>query len=322
MKKDYLLSICIPTYNREKYLKRLLESVFSQTAFNEEIEVIINDWPSKDNTEVLVETYLAKYNNIKYYRNNKAIGMTPAIMESVSYSNWKYTWIFSSDDVMAPHALKHLVTVLKKHFPKLIINNRLVFYKEDEYVNLSHKKINYTLFKWFSSFSSFLGERLSETLIEKMDYFTFMSIACFETDHYKKSLEIILKSNMISLYDLNWNYFNRALIIYSNLQFEDRIILINNKNVYAQADNAWWSKNKKIIDDLSWLFNNLLSQYSINNWWKLFFQKTINYWKFSFSILHPILQNKLVSFIKNNKITKKIYIIVSSLVNFVLKRVL
>ncbi|MDD3663400.1 MAG: hypothetical protein PHT84_06095 [Candidatus Pacebacteria bacterium] len=71
-----------------------------------------------------------------------------------------------------------------------------------------------------------------------MDYVTFMSIACFETDHYKKSLEKILKSNEISLHELKRNYFNRALIIYSNLSKKDKIALIKNKDVYAQEGNS------------------------------------------------------------------------------------
>jgi methenyltetrahydromethanopterin cyclohydrolase len=71
-----------------------------------------------------------------------------------------------------------------------------------------------------------------------MDYVTFMSIACFKTNHYKKSFKNILKTKEIDLYNLKRHYFNRALIIYSNLSKKDKITLIKNKNVYAQEGNS------------------------------------------------------------------------------------
>jgi abequosyltransferase len=58
MKKP-LLSICIPTYNREKYLKSAIESVLSQADEKNRnlIEICISDNCSKDNTEKLVKTF-------------------------------------------------------------------------------------------------------------------------------------------------------------------------------------------------------------------------------------------------------------------------
>jgi abequosyltransferase len=58
-----LLSICIPTYNRETYLKRLLDSIVSQKEFTDtdDIEILVDDGPSKDNTTDLVKGYQALY---------------------------------------------------------------------------------------------------------------------------------------------------------------------------------------------------------------------------------------------------------------------
>lgn len=89
MSKKPLLSICIPTYNRELYLKRLLDSIVSQKEFTDtdDVEIVIDDGPSKDNTEELVKTYQEKYKGkIRYYRNEKAIGMCPAFLEAIEFS--------------------------------------------------------------------------------------------------------------------------------------------------------------------------------------------------------------------------------------------
>ena len=63
MSKKPLLSICIPTYNRETYLNRLLDSIVRQAEFTDtdDVEIVIDDGPSKDNTEVLVQEYQARF---------------------------------------------------------------------------------------------------------------------------------------------------------------------------------------------------------------------------------------------------------------------
>lgn len=321
MKKP-ILSICIPTYNREKYLKRLLDSIVNQDFFSDHIEIVINDWPSIDNTKELVSFYQKKYKNIKYFRNNKAVWMSPAIIETVDYSTWEYTWIFSSDDVMNKDSLKNILFVINKEKPVLIITNRFVFYKEDEYKKQRNLDLKYNSYYWFDKFSEYLWKNINETLIEKMDYFTFMSIACFKTEHYRKSFKNIIENKNIHIDELKLHYFNWALIIYSNLWKQDKISLIGNKEVFAQADNCWWKKNQKIIDDLIWLFDSLWKDYNVGKGWKAFFSKTISYRKFSFSILHPIIDNKLILFIKRNKFTKKIYIFFADIINFIIKKII
>lgn len=68
MKKKYLLSICIPTYNRASVLEKTLESIVKQ--LDDEIEIVISDNKSTDNTEEICRNYAHKYDNIKYYRND------------------------------------------------------------------------------------------------------------------------------------------------------------------------------------------------------------------------------------------------------------
>ena len=66
-----LLSICIPTYNREKCLQQCLDSIVNQKAFNANIEIVISDNASSDNTDELVKKYQEKYTNISYKKNKE-----------------------------------------------------------------------------------------------------------------------------------------------------------------------------------------------------------------------------------------------------------
>lgn len=63
-----LLSICIPTYNRADCLRRALESIVDQDRF-EEIEIVISDNCSTDNTNEIGLHYSGRYRNIRYHRN-------------------------------------------------------------------------------------------------------------------------------------------------------------------------------------------------------------------------------------------------------------
>lgn len=71
-----LLSICIPTYNRANYLETTLDSIVNQRSFQEsdDVEVIISDNCSTDNTQEISEKYTTLYGRkVRYYRNSENI---------------------------------------------------------------------------------------------------------------------------------------------------------------------------------------------------------------------------------------------------------
>jgi glycosyltransferase involved in cell wall biosynthesis len=61
-----LLSICIPTFKREKIVKQLLESIIIQDADKEMYEVCITDNSETDETKDLVEKYFSHVPNLRY----------------------------------------------------------------------------------------------------------------------------------------------------------------------------------------------------------------------------------------------------------------
>ena len=61
------VSVIIPTYNREKFLKRAIESVLSQTF--QDFELIVVDDGSNDNTKKIVKEFQNQDNRIKVGRD-------------------------------------------------------------------------------------------------------------------------------------------------------------------------------------------------------------------------------------------------------------
>ena len=67
------ISIIVPIYNSEKYLKKCIDSLINQT--EQELEIILINDGSTDNTEKIIKKY--KDPRIKYYKNdNHGIGYT------------------------------------------------------------------------------------------------------------------------------------------------------------------------------------------------------------------------------------------------------
>ena len=68
--KKPLVSVCIPTYNKARYLRKFLESIINQTYRN--LENIISDNASTDNTGEMVKSF--SDDRVKYCRNPTNIG--------------------------------------------------------------------------------------------------------------------------------------------------------------------------------------------------------------------------------------------------------
>ena len=98
------LSICIPIYNCGDFIKDALDSILPQT--KKEIEVIVYDGGSTDNTSVLMGDYLSQWPNLQYHCGNVRGGIDADLIKCVDFAKSEYCWLFSGDDVMRPNALE------------------------------------------------------------------------------------------------------------------------------------------------------------------------------------------------------------------------
>ncbi|MFT4304767.1 MAG: glycosyltransferase family 2 protein [Candidatus Woesearchaeota archaeon] len=92
--KNPLVSVIIPTYNRERTIKRAIDSVFNQTYKN--WELIIVDDGSTDNTKEVIKDYL-KDKRVKYFAKKNA-GVSSARNLGVKKSTGKFISFLDSDD--------------------------------------------------------------------------------------------------------------------------------------------------------------------------------------------------------------------------------
>ena len=101
-----LVSICIATYNGERYLKKQLNSICSQTYEN--IEIIIQDDCSSDNTIKIIEAYQQKH-PIKLFQNNTNLGYIKNFESLVAKANGEYIALCDQDDIWEKDKIELLV---------------------------------------------------------------------------------------------------------------------------------------------------------------------------------------------------------------------
>ncbi|MES2561786.1 MAG: glycosyltransferase family 2 protein [Pseudomonadota bacterium] len=104
------LSICIPTFNREKCLGELLDSIVAQRV--PEIEVIVSDDASSDHTADVVATYAAKLANLKYVRQETNIGLDLNFLVVVEHATSDYVWFMGDDDRLEKGAVQNVLAAL------------------------------------------------------------------------------------------------------------------------------------------------------------------------------------------------------------------
>lgn len=97
------VSVIIPCYNSEKYLKFALDSVINQTYGD--IEIIVIDDNSIDKTASIVKEYIKKDFRISLYKNKYKKGVSGALNTGLDYSRGKYIARLDSDDIMHPDKL-------------------------------------------------------------------------------------------------------------------------------------------------------------------------------------------------------------------------
>lgn len=109
--KTIPLSICIPTYNFGKFIGETLDSIIPQ--LSDEVELVIIDGASTDNTESVVRSYMQKSSQIHYYRQKERGGIDRDMHLSVEYARGEYCWLFSSDDVMYPGVVSMILSEIR-----------------------------------------------------------------------------------------------------------------------------------------------------------------------------------------------------------------
>ena len=104
------LTICIPTYNRAKYLRQLLDSIARQPL--DDVEVIVSDNASDDGTEQVLQAFSQKISRLITHRWDKNVGADRNYMKVADLASGEYCWLMGSDDIIPDGSIAQIIALL------------------------------------------------------------------------------------------------------------------------------------------------------------------------------------------------------------------
>lgn len=115
-----LLSICIPTYNRAAFLPALLDSILSeidgltQGLSGRDVEVVISDNNSTDDTDQVVASYQELLPRLVYLKQTENIGADRNYIATIAGSSGTFSWLMGSDDRIELGGLVHVLSCTRR----------------------------------------------------------------------------------------------------------------------------------------------------------------------------------------------------------------
>ena len=204
LKKQPLVSVCIPAYNHEKYVGSCLRSIIAQTYKN--IELIIIDDGSSDNTKHAILDLLPELESRfvhVYFKSQNNQGTCRTLNKLYSKVKGQYIYYIASDDVAKPDAIKTLVEFMELNPEYALVvgdndiidgNGKRVFWDSGcnnvynielaqyktfgDFLKAKNKNINF-LSNSFGSYSTLFGHNyipngylIRRTILNKIGLFT------------------------------------------------------------------------------------------------------------------------------------------------------
>ncbi len=185
-----LISIIMPVYNVEKYIKKAISSILCQTYGNFEL-LIINDG-TKDNSVAIAEDYKNIDDRIQIFHKSNG-GLSDARNYGLSKAKGDYIYFVDSDDWIEPNLLEVALKFIKEQNAELI------------------------LFGYFLDSENYNGELLSSNII------TVDQPVVFLRDQHN----LVITRKTLGLMGYAWNKFYSTSFLNSNkLKFEKGVSLV------------------------------------------------------------------------------------------------
>lgn len=132
-----MISIIIPCYNAERFLRQTLDSVLGQTYTDWEL-ICVNDG-STDDTSTILDTYSQKDSRIIIISTNNN-GVSVARNMGIDAAQGKYIYFVDADDLVSPHALEVLVNSIEHHNADIVKADYIPIDSEGKQLFINKKK--------------------------------------------------------------------------------------------------------------------------------------------------------------------------------------
>ena len=214
-----MVSIALATYNGGKFLRQQLDTLLAQTYKN--IEIIICDDNSTDNTWLILQEYAIKNNQIKLFKNEKNLGFIKNFERVVGLCEGDFIAISDQDDLWQPEKIEKLIN------------------------NIADYSLIYSDSVFIDANGAFLGGKMGDTysFVEGFDgrNFTLTNCVSGHASMFRKDLlPHILPFPACVDYDW-WAAF--VATTQNGLKYFDECLVSYRQHAESVTDNSGLSKN-------------------------------------------------------------------------------
>lgn len=128
--KAPLISIGMPVFNGAEYIAGAIESIINQSIID--LELIVCDNASTDDTETICRRYAEADARIHYYRNEQNIGAHPNYNRTYEFASGKYFKWAPHDDLLHPDFLMQCVSALEDASESVVSQSYLQYIDADD----------------------------------------------------------------------------------------------------------------------------------------------------------------------------------------------
>jgi abequosyltransferase len=248
-----ILTIGIPTYNRDKFLEQCLESIASQMTDSqvvEKVELVISDNASTDNTEQVVQKFRERIPSLNYFKNSENLGVDRNILQVVEKSQGEYVWMLGDDDALFPDSLSYMLQRLEKPEFKYCVVNCWGYDKALLNHALNHPNMTISSDQHFARLSDYVEKSAADK--DMVGFFCGLSVQVFNRALWNnvEDKDQYIGTNAVHLFVL--------LTAMKDKSFA----LLAKPLVKVRADNIRWD----VFPGLETIKKRTQSTYSILEW--------------------------------------------------------
>lgn len=236
------LTVIIPVYNTGNFLKRCINSLINQTL--KELEIIIVDDNSSDDSPKIAKEYASNYTNIKYFRNSSTLGPGGARNVGLNLVNTKYVCFLDSDDWVDTNTYKSAISILDEEDScDIAIYGIKTEYNTPYSVELRYQYKNSNIIS-----RDFALALLCKTFNQDLSISALLGNKVFRT--------ALIKDNNIIFKEL---YFEDEIYSFLAILYSRNIAIVPSiyLHYYQRPHSIMHSFSKKYIDDTLEIFNLL-----------------------------------------------------------------
>ncbi len=265
------LSVIVPVYNVEKYLRECLESILNQTFTD--FEVILVDDGSKDSSGAICDEYAEKDSRVKVIHKENG-GQSTARNTGFREARGKYTFFIDSDDFVTYNGFFADVNLATQHNTDIVLYRYKKYYSSEntKSVGVPFSKMDYSnnlellseLVKNDTFFCSCWTKVIRTSLLRDNNIMFDESLSCEDMDWYYNVLQYADGFKVLDKECINYRQReNSVTSVFKKKSITDYIFTI--EKWYDNISNIEDTENRYVLfSSLAKLYCNLLIAYSIN----------------------------------------------------------